>query len=127
MIFTTNKTPYGYVYRTVFCYISSGFIKIMSIPFFSAIWTVFAVPPGVNESLLQTAIRASELSIMYLFQDIVFKANSATLTPINTISLKGNITLTTKTTTNLGDSAQLSLEGDMLIFTCGNQKIALKF
>lgn len=58
---------------------------------------------------------------------VVFKANSATLTPINTISLKGNITLITKTTTKLGDSAQLSLEGDMLIFSCGDQKIALKF
>lgn len=58
---------------------------------------------------------------------VTFKADEATLTPINTISLKGGVRLIANRTVNIGDSAYLALVDDKLVLTFKDGKIAFKF
>ena len=67
------------------------------------------------------------LTIQGKSKRLTIKADKAVLTPINTISLKGRVRLISTKTVDVGESADISLQGRMLILTVGKQKFGFKF
>ena len=60
-------------------------------------------------------------------KSVVFCADTALLTPINTIYLKGNVRLVGDNAVKIGDEAFLSLSGRSLLLSFSGRKIAFKF
>ncbi len=58
---------------------------------------------------------------------LTIKADSATLTPINTLVLRGSVKMVGKHSVSLGDKATLSLDGYSLLVSFAGEKVKIKF
>lgn len=58
---------------------------------------------------------------------LAITADSAVLTPLNTVVLKGNVKLSTAKTVSIGERAALSLEGRMIVLQADGTKVGFKF
>ena len=58
---------------------------------------------------------------------LTITADSAVLTPLNTVILKGNVKLSTSKTVSIGARAALSLEGRMLVLQADKTKVGFAF
>ncbi|MBO5255856.1 MAG: hypothetical protein J6B07_08555, partial [Opitutales bacterium] len=97
---------------------------------------IWATTPNITKKetvLIQTKLPFSIIASPFTLvlrgknKTVTFKADEATLTPINTLSLKGGVRLIANKTVTIGESAYLALEDDKLILTFENGKIAFKF
>ena len=71
--------------------------------------------------------RPFTLTIQGKSKRLTIKADRAVLTPINTISLQGAVRLISAKTVNIGEKADIALQGRMLILSVDNQKLGFKF